>query len=78
MTECQWISDDTPIYHPTAIYRIPTLQEKLERIQAEIAKMDIKIARFEYPDQESVSAQDVYDHLKLRERTLLREIRENP
>ena len=65
MTECQWISDDTPIYHPTAIYRAPTLKEKLERIQAEIAKMNKNHA---YPDTE------LYDHLKSREIALKAEI----
>jgi len=59
-----WVADDTPIFHPTSTYRIPTLQEKLERIQAEIAKME----KHEYPDQE------LCDHLKSREIALMAEI----
>ena len=61
----EWATDDTPIYTPTSIYRAPTLQEKLERIQAEIAKMNKNHA---YPDTEP------YDHLKSREAALKAEI----
>jgi hypothetical protein len=60
----EWIADDTPVFHPTSTYRIPTLQEKLARIQAEIAKID----KHEYPDKE------LCDHLKSREIALMAEI----
>jgi len=61
----EWATDDTPIYNPTSIYRAQTLREKLERIQAEIAKMNKNHA---YPDTE------LYDHLKSREDELNAEI----
>lgn len=56
--------------------RPATLQEKLERIQEEIKKIEskMKISRYEFPKSKSISYQDLYDHLKIRENALKMEI----
>ena len=60
----------------TRTWREPTLQERLDVIQGEIKKLDDKIMAYDNPSSSLVPTQELYDHLKLREKALFREIQQ--